>query len=204
MSRIVKKYDERKNEFLDVAERLFKTNGYEETSVNSIVESVGVAKGTFYHYFDTKEEILKAILHRNMMNYVNYIETVCMDKKLNAFEKMQFLMRSMILPRRNDDLEKNIEDNEDSKIHQALENEFLQSFYPIILMILKEGIYDKIFDIRYPEEIAEILLFGIRKYMHRHLPNFNDEDYAKIKLSALEELFEKVLGSKNGRITLTS
>ncbi|MCK4578956.1 MAG: TetR/AcrR family transcriptional regulator, partial [Candidatus Marinimicrobia bacterium] len=54
MARVLKEYDERKTEFLDAARELFYSLGYEQTSVNTIIEKVGVSKGTFYHYFKSK------------------------------------------------------------------------------------------------------------------------------------------------------
>ena len=63
--RISKDYDVRKNEILDMAQKLFFEMGYEQTSVSNIIDAVGVAKGTFYYYFKSKEELLekKARLH---------------------------------------------------------------------------------------------------------------------------------------------
>jgi hypothetical protein len=68
---------------------------------------------------------------------------------------------------------------------------------------LQQGIDEKIFKLSYPEELTEILLMGVRSYMHIHLPKFKDIDYAKTKIAALEELFNKVLGiDKNYEIRL--
>ncbi len=58
MVRVTKEYDQRLQELLDTARQLFFEIGYEKTSVNDIIDRVGVAKGTFYHYFKTKEDLL--------------------------------------------------------------------------------------------------------------------------------------------------
>ena len=60
--RISKEYDERKNEILDTAERLFHTKGYEKTTINDILKEVNIAKGTFYYYFKSKEEVMDALI----------------------------------------------------------------------------------------------------------------------------------------------
>ncbi len=49
MARIVKAPDERRTEFIETAQALFYTKGYERTSVNDIIEAVGVSKGAFYY-----------------------------------------------------------------------------------------------------------------------------------------------------------
>lgn len=56
--RFSKKPDERKNEILDAAEMLFGTKGYSKTTNNDILNEVGIAKGTFYYYFQSKEEVM--------------------------------------------------------------------------------------------------------------------------------------------------
>ena len=58
MARISKKYDERKDEFLDTAQQLFFTQGYDQTSVDAIIRKMGLSKGTFYYYFESKEDLL--------------------------------------------------------------------------------------------------------------------------------------------------
>ena len=57
MTRIVKAPDVRRSELIACAQRLFYSMGYENTSVSDIVNEVGVAKGTFYYYFKSKQAI---------------------------------------------------------------------------------------------------------------------------------------------------
>ena len=65
--RIVKTAEERKNEILDVAEELFAEKGYDNASTNDIIARIGIARGTLYHHFSSKEEILDAIVDRMTM-----------------------------------------------------------------------------------------------------------------------------------------
>ncbi|MCI6004319.1 MAG: helix-turn-helix domain-containing protein [Blautia sp.] len=62
--RIVKEATERRNEILDVAERLFCTQGYDNTSTNDILAEIGIARGTLYYHFRNKEDILDAMIDR--------------------------------------------------------------------------------------------------------------------------------------------
>jgi AcrR family transcriptional regulator len=61
MTRVVKAPDVRRLELLETAYERFAAQGYEETSVQEIVDRVGVAKGTFYHYFGSKEDLLEQV-----------------------------------------------------------------------------------------------------------------------------------------------
>ncbi|WP_407604438.1 TetR/AcrR family transcriptional regulator, partial [Pseudomonas aeruginosa] len=51
----------RLDELMAAAEKLFLAQGVEATTINEIVESAQVAKGTFYHYFSSKNEMLYAL-----------------------------------------------------------------------------------------------------------------------------------------------
>ena len=64
MARTVKPPDVRRNEILDVAQRLFYTKGYRKTSVNDIIDEIDIAKGTFYHHFPSKQALLDALTDR--------------------------------------------------------------------------------------------------------------------------------------------
>src|SRR5271157_3999409 len=65
MKRIVKDPEERRKELIDIAEQLFTTNGYDQTAVSDIVKEVNLSQGAFYYYFESKEDILVAILEKN-------------------------------------------------------------------------------------------------------------------------------------------
>jgi AcrR family transcriptional regulator len=64
--RIVKEHEERKSEILDAAEQLFAARGYEAATVNDILGAVKIAKGTFYYYFKSKEEVLDTFIERSI------------------------------------------------------------------------------------------------------------------------------------------
>lgn len=59
--RETKDSDERRREFVDAAEKLFKENGIVDTTVNNIVKELDVAKGLFYYYFRSKDDVISAI-----------------------------------------------------------------------------------------------------------------------------------------------
>lgn len=53
---------ERRRELLDVALRVFSERGYHRTRIADIIEAAGVARGTFYLYFESKHAIFAALL----------------------------------------------------------------------------------------------------------------------------------------------
>lgn len=59
-----KSNDDRRDEFVDAAEKLFKENGIVDTTISSIVKEMDVAKGLFYYYFKSKDDVIDAISDR--------------------------------------------------------------------------------------------------------------------------------------------
>ena len=57
--------EERPNELLDAALRIFAERGYANTRLEDIAAAVGVTKGTIYHYFETKEDLLRQAIEHN-------------------------------------------------------------------------------------------------------------------------------------------
>jgi AcrR family transcriptional regulator len=56
--------EERREELMNAAERLFLKHGVEPTTIEQITVGAGVAKGTFYLYFSSKEDVLAALRER--------------------------------------------------------------------------------------------------------------------------------------------
>lgn len=57
----MRKGDEKRQAILDVAEKLFYTKGYEATSVQDILDVLDTSKGSFYHHFESKEQVLATL-----------------------------------------------------------------------------------------------------------------------------------------------
>jgi AcrR family transcriptional regulator len=53
----------KKQHVVETAERLFIERGYQETSIQDIIESSGISKGTFYNYFTSKSELIVDVFH---------------------------------------------------------------------------------------------------------------------------------------------
>ena len=54
----------RRDDFIDAAQRLIRTKGYEETSIQDILDALGASQGAFYHYFGSKADLLEAVVER--------------------------------------------------------------------------------------------------------------------------------------------
>ena len=95
MARITKDPQVRMTEILDTAEELFYAKGYHETQVSDIVKKIGVAQGTFYYYFKSKEEILEALISRQMSKVLSEMETVVSASDIPPSRKLELFVQSL-------------------------------------------------------------------------------------------------------------
>lgn len=78
---------------LDVSQRLFLEKGYENTTIQDIVDELGgLTKGAVYHHFKSKEEIMDAVGDR-MFNENNPFKAVMNRKDLNGLQKLKEMIR---------------------------------------------------------------------------------------------------------------
>ena len=75
------------------AARLFVEKGYEQTSVQDILDATGLSKGGLYHHFKSKEQILNAVMQRRIQ-YVNkrFQELIRDTPGKNAKEKLKKIL----------------------------------------------------------------------------------------------------------------
>ena len=59
----------RRDEFVAAAEKLFRENGIVETTINAIVKEMDVAKGLFYYYFESKDDVIDAISEKYNLDF---------------------------------------------------------------------------------------------------------------------------------------
>jgi AcrR family transcriptional regulator len=85
---------EREALILQVAEEVLMERGYHETSIDEIAARVGIAKGTVYLHFPSKEDLVLAIFERDMEQLLQYIDST-MDSTFTAREKIEAIFDLM-------------------------------------------------------------------------------------------------------------
>src|SRR5689334_6360084 len=88
MARIVKAHAIRRDEILDAAQRLVYTRGYEQMTIQDLLDDLEIAKGTFYHYFVSKQALLEALLERMGAEMEQLLLPVVQDPHLPALDKL--------------------------------------------------------------------------------------------------------------------
>ena len=82
----------RKNEILDTAEELFARKGYEKTTIKDILETNMIAKGTFYYYFQSKEELMDAVVGRFIERGVEQARAISADPTFSIHQKIFYIL----------------------------------------------------------------------------------------------------------------
>ena len=78
---------------INAAWELFYEQGYEDTTIEEIIERSGTSKGSFYHYFEGKDALLGSLSFLFDEKYAELKETI--DPEMHAFEKLMYLNREL-------------------------------------------------------------------------------------------------------------
>lgn len=158
MARPVKKSPEQwKQEILNAAQELFLSKGYEETTISDIMHLVGGAKGMFYRFFQSKEEIMHT-LGNQMFFDNNPFDTVRKREDLNGLEKIRTLLTlSQSDEKRNALNMQAVSILKDPRILSAAIEENRRVLTPLWLELIEESIQDGSVQTEYAKELSELL-----------------------------------------------
>ena len=98
----MKKGDLRRAQILDAAEKLFFEKGYDRTSVQDILDALGMSKGGFYHYFDAKDAVLRAVSERRAERRFSRLNTELYGGRRSAIDRLNLLLGMANLYERED------------------------------------------------------------------------------------------------------
>lgn len=201
MIKIIMEHDERVNDIIEKAAKILAKKGYDNTSVSDIIKKVGIAKGTFYHYFKSKDELLEVIIERILKDIWDKLDVIVEDKDMDAIEKVFGFFG--VFRTFTEGREKFIEDihkQENAHIHLKLENKMYPVITPKFEKIVRQGLKEGVFDTKYPKEAATVIITSIGSLSpleeHQHSLKNGVPDIKRIKM--FFDLVERILGAKRG------
>ncbi len=161
MTRTVKTPEVRRAEILAVADDLFRTRGYAATPVADIVRAAGVAKGTFYYYFRTKQEVLAALAHQIVEAMAERSRSVSEDARLGPIEKLRAILAEQ---RGLQDAHSNVVEDlhrpENRELHERSNVETVRVLGPILARVVEEGREAGLFDVEDALSTVQLVLSG--------------------------------------------
>lgn len=196
--RISKKPDERKNEILDAAEMLFGTKGYSKTTINDILQRVGIAKGTFYYYFQSKEEVMDAIVMRYIELGVEAAKEIAVDDKLTAHQKIfQIIMAQKPDTGSKEQMIEQLHQVNNAEMHQKSLVETILQLTPVLADVIEQGIEEGVFRTAYPKETVEFLLVSSQFLFDEGIFEWQPQELMQ-KAIAFTSIMEMTLGAEQG------
>ncbi len=197
--RVVKEAAERRNEILDVAEELFVTKGYDKTSTNDILERIGIARGTLYYHFKSKEDILNAMIERINEALIAKVRVIASDTKIPVIDRIVMTIAGLNV---ESDIGKEIIDQvhkpQNALMHQKMQKNLVEGVAPILAGLLEEGNAQGVFHVKYPAQTVEMfIIYSVTVF---------DDDYdvqgegAENRIKAFLYNLEQLLGAEEGSV----
>lgn len=159
----MRKGDLRRNHILDAAEKLFFEKGYEQTSIQDILDVLSLSKGGFYHHFPSKEAILSEICENRVHSKFSDLKWELSSARVSPIDKLNLLLRKVNLFDRDDTsfvalMLKVCYVDGDVRIREHMRSVVLNLLQPYVDQVLKQGMESGDFFLRHPGQTGAIVL----------------------------------------------
>lgn len=194
---MVKSPEARKTELLMAAEHLFRENGVDKTAVSDIVKKAGVAQGTFYNYYQSKDEIFAAVLAHISEYAVTEIQKIAERKGLGIIEKINLIsQQDFWMNRENDPLFDMLHEPRYAYAHQKYIVSRILLLQPIYTKLIRQGVEEKLFDTAYPEQASLFLLTATKFVFDPGFFTHSPEGMLRMA-EAVQDFSERIVGEKS-------
>lgn len=195
--RIVKEAQERRNEILDVAERLFCTNGYDQTSTNDILKEIGIARGTLYYHFKSKEDILDSMIERMTSEVIAKASIIAKDKTIPVLERVVATLGALHVEGEvGDMLIEEMHRPQNALLHQKMQVNFSKNVNPLFEDMLQDAINQGIMHTDYPKQAVDMIML----YANMAFDDLMEDAYSVEKRLGFIYNTERILGMKQGEL----
>lgn len=216
MARITKEYHVRKNELLDAAQELFFTKGYKQTSIESIIKKIGVAKGTFYYYFKSKEDLLDKLTYKMSKKILEEVKKIVEKDDLNAIDKLNqaYAVAGSVKLENMELLKvllKAFYNDRNLFFRHKMFMSSMEILAPEFSKIIRQGVNEKVFNTPFPDEAAR-LIFEIANTFSGKIPQLimdldkNPENLNKVEKEyrVYENAIERIVGAEEGTVEIVN
>ncbi len=209
--------DQRKAHIVQTALRLFAKDGYENTTVNNIIEEADISKGGLYHHFKSKEELLEDIVRMLIGGMAAIFEEVDARNDLTALEKTNEYITRVNAYKNDKVVEVNAflselySGGKNVQIEKKIYDFAREHVAPVMKRIILQGIEEGTFKTEFPEEAAEtyVKLFIMQQQeitdLFYEALRERDEEILKTikrKYRFFQKLLEDTLGLAKGSLVV--
>ena len=187
------KNNERKKELLKIAYNMFLNKGYDNTSIDDIINEAKIAKGTYYYYFESKEATLEEVINM-MINEEIAIAKEVLNMPISIPEKLAGIITSLRPKIDEKEIENTLNKKENIVMHEKINNRIIEEAIPLLEQVVNEGIESKIFNCNHIKERLRMLLI-----ISNELFDSNKFDLNEVEVFI--DTAEKMLGAKEGTLS---
>ena len=189
----MKKGEKRKKELLKIAYDMFLTQGYENTSVDEIIERAQIAKGTYYYHFQSKEQMLEEVIDMMIDSETKTAEQIiAMD--IPVPQKIVMMITSMKPTEAEQPIKNALFQPENVLMHHKVRKKLISVITPLLSEVIKEGVNEGIFECDNITELVKMLLIISDG-------TFNEGSFSERDISVFIDMTEKLLGAENGTMS---
>jgi AcrR family transcriptional regulator len=197
MVRTVKKPEERRLEIILAATQLFQEKSYENTSMQDVMNVLDIAKGTIYHYFKSKEELLEAVTEFIIDEDVKRRQSLLDAMEGNALEKLTMMITMNSAADENEEVLNQLHQPGNLALHTKLLAQAILKQAPLYAGIIEQGIEEGFFHCEYPLETAEFVLTSIQFLTDTGISPWSAEDIQR-RILATPSILEAQFGAEKG------
>jgi len=197
MVRIVKKSSERRSEIVKAARHLFQTKQYHKATMQDVMNSLGIAKGTIYHYFKSKEELLEAVIEDIVDRNLEEMKTVIKKAKGNALQKIKILVEAGNIAAGQSAIVEHLHRCGNEAMHTRLLAATLAKQAPLYAKAIQQGCKEGILQTDTPLECAEFILSAVQFLTDTGIYPWTQEDLAR-RAQSFPKLIEQLLKAPPG------
>lgn len=195
-----KEAEVRKNEILDAADELFGQKGFDGTSTNDILEKVGIARGTLYHHFKSKEDIMDALIERYNVRLLGAAQEIAADKSIPVVERIiRVVMALNISGGNSKEIMDHIHKPQNALMHQKIQKVIVNGVPPILAEIISEGIEQGMFNTPFPYECMEMVVIYANAVFDGDMVTLTNEERFS-RMFAFICNVERLLGAESGSL----
>jgi AcrR family transcriptional regulator len=197
MTRTVKRPEERRADIIQAARYLFQTQEYSKTTMQDVMTELGIAKGTIYHYFPSKEALLEAVVEEMVDTNIEQLANLIEKSKGNALEKLQHVIQLSNIASKNEEILSHLHRSGNEAMHTRLLAETILKQAPLYEKLIRQGCDEGVFKTEAPLECAEFMLTGIQFLTDRGIYGWSAKDLTR-RVHAFPRLIEQQLKAPSG------
>jgi len=207
-------YAVKRKEILGAAQRLIYTKGYEQMSIQDLLNELKISKGAFYHYFKSKNDLLEALIDQITEEAEPIIAPIANDPNLPALEKLHrfFDTAARWKTARKEYLLLLMEGwyvDENALMREKAQNRMIEHFSPMLAGIIRQGIAEGVMNSAFPDQMASLTfaLLVSMGYAYMDLLSKNAITHQELQratnlVEAYNVALERMLGAASGSISL--